>query len=245
MKAIGYIRVSTDKQAQDGVSLDNQRQQIENYCRYKGIVLVQIVEDAGISGGKNAAREGFCALLDTVESREVNALVIYSLERLSRDMLTLLSFERLLSEYDLELHTVQGAVDTSTPQGWMSFAMNAFMGEMERRQVKYRTKAAMQYKKSQSAVVGSVPYGFSRDGEMLIENSEEQAVIARVNTMYTNGLKLADIARSLAASGIMTRTGKPFDHAQIKRIIKGYECSYHHAQSEIGGMIREFLLKVA
>lgn len=245
MKAIGYVRVSTDKQAQDGVSLDNQRAQIEAYCRYKGIELLQIVEDAGISGGKNAAREGFCALLDALETRSADALVIYSLERLSRDMLTLLSFERLLSEYDLELHTIQGAVDTSTPQGWMSFAMNAFMGEMERRQVKYRTKAAMQYKKSQSAVVGAVPYGFSREGERLVENAEEQAVIARANTMHQNGMNLSDIARALDAAGIKTRNGKSFDHAQVKRIIKNYECSFHHKQTELGGMIKEFLLKVA
>jgi site-specific DNA recombinase len=245
MKAIGYIRVSTDKQVQDGVSLDNQRQQIESYCRYKGIELVSIVEDAGISGGKNAAREGFCALLDALESRSVDVLVIYSLERLSRDMLTLLSFERLLSEYDIELHTIQGAVDTSTPAGWLSFAVNALMSENERRVVKARTKAAMQYKKSQSAVVGAIPYGFKREGDKLIEDSEEQAIIARVNTMHTNGMNLAEIARSLETAGVMTRAGKAFDHSQVKRIIKGYECSYHHKQSEIGGMIREFLLKVA
>ena len=53
MKAIGYIRCSTSSQAEDGVSLDNQRDRIENYCRYKGFELAGIIEDAGISGGKN------------------------------------------------------------------------------------------------------------------------------------------------------------------------------------------------
>ena len=55
-------------------------------------------------------------------------------------MLTLLAFERLLSEYDIELHTIEGQIDTSTPTGFMSYAMRAFVGEMERRQIKYRTK---------------------------------------------------------------------------------------------------------
>ena len=136
MKVIGYIRVSTEKQATEGVSLENQREQIEKYCRYRNFDLVGIIEDAGVSGGVNKARTGFISLLDRIETGEVKAVILYSLERLSRDMLTLLALERLLDEYDIELHTVDGQIDTSTPDGFMGFAMRSFLGEMERRQVK-------------------------------------------------------------------------------------------------------------
>jgi DNA invertase Pin-like site-specific DNA recombinase len=94
-------------------------------------------------------------LLNRIENHDIDAIVLYSLERLSRDMLTLLALERFLYERDIELHTVEGQVDTSMPDGWLNFAMKAFLGEMERRQVKYRTKRAMEYKKSQGAIVGS------------------------------------------------------------------------------------------
>ena len=53
MKAAGYIRVSTDEQAQDGGSLDVQEAKICSYCEYKGLELVEIRTDAGISGGKS------------------------------------------------------------------------------------------------------------------------------------------------------------------------------------------------
>ena len=59
MKAIGYVRVSTEEQAREGVSLENQKDRIRNYCQYKGFSLAQIIEDAGISGGKNKARARF------------------------------------------------------------------------------------------------------------------------------------------------------------------------------------------
>jgi site-specific DNA recombinase len=155
MKAIGYIRVSTEEQAREGISLDNQRAKIEAYCEYKGFTLVGIIEDAGISGGKNKARPGFIEVLNKVESGEAEALVLYSLERLSRDMLTLLALERLLDEHDIELHTVEGEVNTSTPDGFVNFAMKAFLGEMERRQVKYRTKKAMEFKDRKSTRLNS------------------------------------------------------------------------------------------
>jgi site-specific DNA recombinase len=148
MEAIGYVRVSTEEQAKDGVSLDNQKDKIRNYCQHKGLELLQIIEDAGISGGKNKARAGFVELLDRIESNQIGAVILYSLERLFRDMLTLLALERLLDEKDLELHTVEGQVDTGNPDGWLNFAMKVFLGEMERRQVKYRTKKAMEFKKA-------------------------------------------------------------------------------------------------
>jgi site-specific DNA recombinase len=136
MKAVGYIRVSTNEQARESVSLDNQRARIEAYCLYKHFELIDMIEDAGISGGKNKGRPGFMVLLDRIESNGIEAIVLYSLERLSRDMLTLLALERFLDERDIELHTVEGQVDTSMPDGWLNVAMKAFLCEMERRQVK-------------------------------------------------------------------------------------------------------------
>lgn len=116
MRTMGYVRVSTDEQAREGISLENQKARIAAYCEYRGFTLTGIIEDAGISGGKNRARPGFIEVLNKVESGEAEALVLYSLERLSRDMLTLLALERLLDEHDIELHTVEGEVNTSTPR---------------------------------------------------------------------------------------------------------------------------------
>ncbi len=70
---------------------------------------VHEIEDAGVSGGINKAREGFIRLLDLIQSGEVQVVILFSLERLSRDMLTLLCLEKLLDECDTQLHSVEGS----------------------------------------------------------------------------------------------------------------------------------------
>ena len=51
MKAVGYIRVSTEEQAREGASIDNQIERIKAYCQYKGYTLQKVIKDEGISGG--------------------------------------------------------------------------------------------------------------------------------------------------------------------------------------------------
>jgi len=244
MKAIGYIRVSTEGQAKDGVSLDNQKERIKAYCLYKGFELVEIIEDAGISGGKNKDRDGFNHLLDMIEEGRAQTVVLYSLERLSRDMLTLLALERLLDEYDIALHTIEGEINTSSPDGFMNFAMKAFLGEMERRQIKHRTKKAMEYKKAQGEVVGAIPFGHTRQNESLIEDPKEQAVIAMANRLYSEGQKVSAITREINQAGHTTRNGKAFSDKQIVRMIEGYETKAK-VKSAFGSNVRSFINAIA
>ena len=245
MRVLGYIRCSTSMQAENGVSLEHQAAQVGAYCKFRGFNLVEVIEDRGVSGGKTASREGFVALLDAVETRDVDALVIYDLSRLSRDMLVLLAFERLLDECGIELHTVEGQVDTSTPDGWLSFAMKSFLGEVERRQVKHRTKQAMAHLKRQSAVVGSIPFGFRREGDALVPDEAEQTVVAIVNSLYAGGKNLSEICRSLEAQGHLSRTGKPFVVQQVKRLLPDYRETFKRKRTEMGNTIQQFIRKVA
>lgn len=257
MKAVGYIRVSTEEQAKEGVSLDNQIERIKSYCNYKGYGLLEVIKDEGISGGKNRDRKGFVRLLERLEENDFDAVVLYSLERISRDMLTLLCLEKLFDEYNVELHTVEGEIDTSTPDGFMGFAMRAFLGEMERRQVKYRTKRAMEYKKRKGEVVGSIPYGFKRDGDSLIPNENEQELIRVVNRLYQGKKRnssfsgipekksLSFIVKRLTELGYQTRQGKSFRPQQVKRIIKDYEPVYSSDGQKQAEKIKEFIFSIA
>jgi site-specific DNA recombinase len=244
IKAIGYIRVSTEQQVSEGISLENQKDQIEKYCKYKGFELVDVITDAGISGGINKARPGFISLLDRIEAGEAEAVVLYSLERLSRDMLTLLALERLLDEYGIDLHTVEGQVDTSEPDGFMSFAMRAFMGEMERRQVKHRTRKAMQFKKSQGQVVGSIPYGYKRAGDRLEPEAIEAGTVGIAQGLYARGKGLTEIARELKEQGIKTRSGKDFAPVQVKALLPDYQKVYATTRTRLSQDIRQFVTAI-
>jgi DNA invertase Pin-like site-specific DNA recombinase len=76
-KAIGYIRVSTDEQAKEGVSLENQEEKIRSYCDLKDFELLEIVEDAGISA-KNLRRPGAQKVIEMAQKKMVDAVVVHS-----------------------------------------------------------------------------------------------------------------------------------------------------------------------
>jgi len=245
-KAASYIRVSTEGQAKDGVSLANQTERIQRYAAYKGnIEIVAEIRDEGISGGINKARPGFIELLNRVQAGDIDVIILYDLDRLSRDMLTLLALEKLLHEYDVEFHTVEGQIDTSTTDGFMAFVMKALTGEIIRRTIKTQTKKAMEHKKGKGEVVGHVGYGYKRDGDSLVPVGSEQTVIALANELHAQGFKLADIARSLNGEGHVTRAGKAWTTTQVRRLIDGYEKRFKWQTTRVGAATRQFIEAIA
>ena len=85
-KAIGYVRVSTEGQATEGVSLDAQASKIRAYCELNDFELVEIICDAGKSA-KNTDRDGLQQCLTMLSNNEASAFVVYKLDRLSRKVL--------------------------------------------------------------------------------------------------------------------------------------------------------------
>src|ERR1043166_3785486 len=83
---VGYIRVSLAEQAAEGISLDAQRAAIDAYAKMRGLDLVEIVAEPGVSGGKAlSTRDGGRRILELVRQRRVRSVVAYKLDRLFRD----------------------------------------------------------------------------------------------------------------------------------------------------------------
>lgn len=244
MKALVYARYSTHKQ-DNGISIENQITRCKEYAKFKGFQIIDIIQDLAISGGLNRARQGFMDLLTKVEQGECDVILTYDLTRLSREMLSLLALERFLNEYDCLLYTVEGQVDTSSVEGFMSFAVKAFFGEVERRTVKHRTKKAMEHLKNNGKVYNHEPYGFKREGNNLVEVPQEQAVIQLVNGSYSEGLRLADIQRMLNKKGIKTRIGADWQPQQVKNLIEGYRDTKKQRTTEIGIATKAFIQAIA
>ena len=83
--AIGYVRVSTQEQATEGVSLDAQRDRLRSYCASNAIRLIDIVGDEGISGS-TVDRPGLQAALYMIKRGRANTLIVVKLDRLSRSL---------------------------------------------------------------------------------------------------------------------------------------------------------------
>lgn len=217
MKAIAYIRVSTAGQAEDGVSLDAQAAKIRAWAELNGYSMGDVFSDAGISGSKTN-RPGLAAALQAVGKGD--ALVVYSLSRLARNTAHTLELANELERRGADLVSLSEKIDTTSAAGKMVFRMLAVLAEFERDTVAERTKMAMNFKRSQSQRIGSVPYGkrLADDGVTLIDDAVEQAIIALVRSLRHNGYTLTAIADELKKRGYQPR-GKAWHPQTLKNIL--------------------------
>lgn len=205
-KAIGYVRVSTDKQVEDGVSLDAQINKIRAWASLNDYELIHIYKDEGISGASLNKRDGMVQALSKI--KKGMAFVCYSLSRVSRDTIDTIQISRTIEKAGADLVSLSEKIDTTGASGKMIFNMLAVLNQFERDQVAERTKLAMQFKKSKDQAYSPTPYGYSRQGSELIINQEEASNIMRIKMMYEEGKGYTEIARILNSENIPTKTGK-------------------------------------
>ena len=123
-----YLRVSTNEQ-----TTTNQRRQLHAVAKRHGWSVVQVFEDAGISGAKDRKdRPALDALLKAVARREMDLVAAWSVDRLGRSLTDLLDFLRELHAKGVDLFLHQQGLDTSTPSGRAMFQMMGVFAEFER-----------------------------------------------------------------------------------------------------------------
>ena len=228
MKAIGYTRCSTHEQADSGLGLDAQAERIRAYCAMKGLPLVDLITDAGVSGGKPLGkRPGGERLLNAIRQRKADSVVVLKLDRGFRNATDCLNTVEQWEGKRVALHIVDlggNAIDTTSAAGRFMLVVLAGAAEMERNLTRERTRAAMAIKKANGERVGAVPFGFdlADDGTTLVDNAAEQAVLADIRAMRSAGKKLKQIADELSDRGVPTKTGKSdrWSHQSVARILK-------------------------
>ena len=220
MTAVGYVRVSTEDQAREGISLENQRKKIELYAELNGLVLNEIVADEGISA-KNLKRPGVQRVLEMAKKKEVDSIVIYKLDRMFRNTVDALKTSQMLDRKGIALHSINEKLDTKSAIGRFFFSLMASLAEMERSIVSERTTDALRCKKAKGERVGEVPYGFNAVEENLVPNEEEQAVIEMMIEMKRMRLSNKAIAERLTEKQIPTKKGlKSWNYQTVRNILK-------------------------
>jgi site-specific DNA recombinase len=217
--AIIYLRVSTQGQVIDGVSLSAQESKARAWCELNDYEVSGVFTDAGISGKSTLNREGLQNALDSV--KKDNALVVYSLSRLARSTKDTIQISETLNAKGVDLVSLSEKIDTTTAAGKMVFRMLAVLSEFERDQVSERTTAALQHKKAKGERTGSIPYGFklALDKVKLLKDKAEQAMIALCKELKEQGLSLRKIAAKLLEQGFKNRVGSGFNAQSIKNIL--------------------------
>jgi site-specific DNA recombinase len=225
-KVAGYIRVSSEEQSREGISMDAQRARIAAYCTMRGLELAETVEDPGVSASKPLrARPGGQHLLDLLRRRRVSGIVAFKLDRLFRNCADCLANVEAWERAGVALHLIDlggSAVDTSSAAGKFFLTVMAGAAELERNQISERTSAVLQHKAERGEYTGgALPFGFrlADDGVQLVPDSHEQRIVARVRELRGLGVSLRRIAAQLAAEGFASRTGNRFAVVQIQRLL--------------------------
>jgi site-specific DNA recombinase len=210
--AIGYVRVSTQEQATEGVSLDAQRDRLTAYCKMNGIKLIDIKADEGISGS-TLGRPGLQAALQMLRRGRANTLLVAKLDRLSRSLRDVCSLvDEMFSDEKYHLLSLCGMVNTHSAAGRMVLLNLANYNQYERELISERTRDALQHMKAQGVRLGPAPYGYELSHDCdehgrrkLIPLAHEQDVLRQIESMRADGLKLREIARRLNEAKIPAR----------------------------------------
>src|SRR5262249_56589621 len=141
--AFGYVRVSSEEQADSGLGLEAQRQRVRAYCEMKGLDLENIFEDPAVSGGKPLASRPAGSRLLAEARRSRSVVVVARLDRLFRSVAdaaqTIAQFDRL----GIELVSIAEGFDMTNPYGRAMAQMASVFAELERGMVKEGQRAAM------------------------------------------------------------------------------------------------------
>jgi len=220
MKVIGYTRVSTDEQADHGVSLAAQAEKVRTYAALYGHELVRIVEDAGQSA-KRLRRPGLQEALQAIRNGEADGLLVAKLDRLSRSIGDMAA---LFTEYFGEgskrgasLLSVGEQMDTDTAGGRLVLNVITCASQWEREVISERTKAALAHLKAQGVKLGPPA--------LESVSLEGQKAVARIHELKAAGLPLRKIAEVLTAEGFHPRRAVRWTPATLAKILARKEAA--------------------
>lgn len=239
--AIGYIRVSSVEQAQEGVSLDVQKEKLRGYCKVHRIQLIDIKSDEGISGG-TIDRPGLQAALRCLERGQANTLIVTKLDRLTRSVKDLCALvDRFFSHENYHLLSLCGMINTHTAAGRMMMLNLANYAQFERELVRERTQEAMQHLKAQGVRVGKAPFGYLHSHELdahgrrlLVKSPAEMEILRYIVSLFGQGHNLSEIARMLNKQGKPSKQGKRWYSRVVGQILEreGYYTPCVHPKIE-------------
>jgi DNA invertase Pin-like site-specific DNA recombinase len=213
--------VSTDRQAEQGVSLEAQVEKIKAMSTVTGSDLIDIIIESGESG-KNLQRPGMTRLLELVRSKSVDVVIVCKLDRLTRSVRDLSDLLDLFGRKGCALVSVAEALDTSTASGRLVINVLASFAQFERELIGERTRDALAHLKQNGRYCGNAPYGFrlGQDRKHVEPDPGEQAILRRIVEARRRGKSLRDIAAQLNRQGHRTRSNAPWKFEYVHRVLK-------------------------
>lgn len=226
-RALGYIRVSTDKQADQGLSLGAQEAKLRSWAATFDYELVGIESDT--ASAKTLERPAFQRVMEAVGQRAVDVVVVAKLDRMTRSVRDLAVLMERFNKSGVDFASVAETLNSQTAAGRMVMNIIATVGQWEREAIGERTREALQHVKRLGGLAGTVPYGKRRVGFVLVngkpkggtleDDPHEQSVLRRIQELRDLGETYRGIADALNAEGFKTRKGTAWRHQYVANVV--------------------------
>ncbi len=214
-RVAGYIRVSSERQAETQLSLDAQRQGLVSWCIASDLELVHIGVDAGISGAKDETeRPGLLEVLTAVHEKRVEIVAVCKRDRLARDVSLAGFIETTIRRAGAEV-IVLDEMDVSP----LTKCVMAMISEVERILASQRTRLALKALRDRGKHVGAVGFGYELVDGVLKPKAGEIEVVAEIVKMRKRGRTLTGIAERLTRDGVATRRGGRWSAEHVRLVL--------------------------
>ena len=223
-RAVAYARVSSKRQAEEGVSLDAQVERLLAYAEFRGLELDP--EDIYIDDGVSAAihlwsRPAGRKMRETIYQERVGHVLALKMDRLFRDVQDCLGSVDELRGIGVDIHILDqdgGTLDTSTSMGRFFLTTIASLAELERGQISERTKIAMKHLKDNAKVFTGPIFGWDRQGNDIVPNWREQDIIDYMrHRHYVQGWSGNKIAKQLNELKVKGKKGGSWTSSMVLR----------------------------
>jgi len=222
---VGYVRVSTEQQAGEGVSLDAQRVKLQAYAVAMDLELVAVFEDAGLSA-KSLERRGLKRALAMLEDGEATGLLVVKLDRLTRSVRDLGELVDRYFASRFSLLSVSDSIDTRTASGRLVLHVLGAVSQWEREATAERTRDALAQLRADGVRLGAEAYGWRRSEELDASGrrscedvAPELATVRHIVALHQEGLSVRAIADALEREGRLTKRGGRWHPTTIQRIL--------------------------
>ena len=220
-EVVSYIRVSTNSQAESGLGLPIQRDQIRAYCQREKIILAREYEDAGISGSDIQNRPGLLRLLEDAKTGQIKRVIIAKLDRIARDTFATLFIEKELKKFGAELFSIAEPYRWEDPAQRIFLQLISSFAEFEKSRIVERLRAG-RIKTVQAGRFpgGRSPLGYKLRAKKLMLDEREAEIVRKIFKLRMGRHSLREIARRLNAEGVPSKTGAKFYGSTIRYILK-------------------------
>jgi DNA invertase Pin-like site-specific DNA recombinase len=224
MQVVGYVRVSTERQAEEGLGMAVQEEAIREWAKRNGHSVVAVVRDEGVSG-KIADRPGLADLFAILRKGKVAAVVVYRLDRLARDLVVQ---EQLLAEFwrlekqvcsTMDAESEYLSDDPNDPSRRLIRQVLGAISDYERETIILRLRSGRQRKAADGGYAHGAPaFGFKAEDRALQVDEDEEAIMHRIVELRRAGLSLRAISAALAEDGLKPKRAETWHPETLARI---------------------------